>query len=825
MKKTLLLASAAITTLAMQAKTVTPAQALSEASQFCQARVEKGVMRAPKLNTNMKIAYTNPDGGYYVVNRGNGAGYVIVAGDDCSPMILGYSNSGNFDYNAIPANKKAWLDAYAKQVAASAKAGITYKAESANDHAKIATLLKTDWGQDAPYSDICPNQSLDSTSNLHCPTGCVATAMAQVLNYHQWPVQAKGTGSAVYAEYSAYGTKTKTVNLPTIDMSGDTFAWDKMLNKYASNANTDSSGTAEQRAAVALLMRDCGYSVGMEYANGSSGIGSGPVPNAMIQNFGYDKGVHLVRRGWVDDVEWDSLVYSQLAAYGPVLYLGVTEKGEGHAFVCDGYNGEGYYHFNWGWDGNSNDYFLLSALNPKIQGTGGSEERLAFDYGQEIVAGVQKPQEGSNYTYVLANYNSMYPHPNNSKLISCTVMNYGTDTFNGELGLQVTNEATGESEFRSCDKVSIPVNSYVETVTDTLTLADGTYRLRIANKREGETKWTLNKVSAGDISSLLVTVKDGKKTYSSDVEFSYTDATLKNVSLVKSATSTFTATLETNGGTHTADLWYVIKDVTANDSAYASKTHTAVDFDIYNRKKVLDITMEAYAGYNLDHKYVVYLLDGNGLLANSDTLTVTNAPRFEVIDPLAITNLHNDSVLYEGETAKIHIKMKNVNNTVVDDDAIGGFMVNGKAQSDDGSEYTAINEWIVLASHSDGFAKFEGDTITLDGELPELSIYTDFYSDIKITMSYGINKGFTYDNYVLLPASQATVHFKVEQRSTGVDGVESKATVAKSEVYNLQGMLVTTCNGKANVKALPSGAYVVRSIMSDGTVKATKVIR
>ena len=209
--------------------------------------------------------------------------------------------------------------------------------------------------------------------------------MSQVVNYHKWPRKAEGKGYAMDHYQTPY----------EIDMSSDYFDWGNMIDVYSNEKNEVIAGNETQWDAVSLLMRDMGYSVYMHYAPSSSGAPSIPIPYALVTNFGYDKGTHLEYRDWYTDEQWDSLVYDNLAKYGPMTYSGVTEKEEGHEFVCDGYRGEGYYHFNWGWNGLSDGYFLLSALNPEVHGTGGSTRTLAFNYIHDIVVGICMPREDS----------------------------------------------------------------------------------------------------------------------------------------------------------------------------------------------------------------------------------------------------------------------------------------------------------------------------------------------------------------------------------------------------------------------------------------------
>ena len=344
MKRILLFAASALAAVTIQAKVVTTQQAQSLAKQFRQTQAARSGIASTLAETDMKLAYAPQGSEYYVFNGAGNTGYVIVSGDDCAPAILGYGNTGSFDISNIPPAMKAWLDIYAKQVAASAKSGIKYTASTTTDHEKIEPLITTKWYQFSPYNDLCPS---DKTQSERAPTGCVATAMAQVANYHKWPERAKGIGKATFNQSPVER-----------DMNSDVFDWNNMLDEYAEDTGNDS-----QRAAVALLMVDMGYSVGMNYSVQGSGVDDLYVPGALIDHFDYDKATHIEYKDWYTELEWDNIIYNELANKRPIVMGGDKAEG-GHEFVCDGYAGGGYYHFNWGWGGECDDNFLLSALNP-----------------------------------------------------------------------------------------------------------------------------------------------------------------------------------------------------------------------------------------------------------------------------------------------------------------------------------------------------------------------------------------------------------------------------------------------------------------------------
>lgn len=333
----------------------------------------------------------------YVFNSSDGNAFVIAGGDDRLRPVLAVSDEGAFDPDNIPPQLKWWLGEYARQAEyflsqeASgnvAENGYTILApdgtllsqpalrpvplRSAGLRKAISPMIATRWDQGSPYYNQCP-----TANGSRCYTGCVATAMAQVMKFHQWPV--KGTGSHSYTT-STYGLSV------SFDFGATTFDWANMLDTYRSTSS------ATSRTAVATLMKACGVSVDMDYTPDGSGTQSGYVPGALKKYFGYgDKTAYYTRGGLSRDT-WDELVYGWLAAGYPILYSGYGDGG-GHEFVCDGYSTDGLFHFNWGWSGTSDGYYSLEALNPDALGAGGGTGG-GFNYGQDICIPVRPDQEG-----------------------------------------------------------------------------------------------------------------------------------------------------------------------------------------------------------------------------------------------------------------------------------------------------------------------------------------------------------------------------------------------------------------------------------------------
>ena len=365
--------------LTMSAEALTEAKASQVAKQFFTQngrRLAPGQHQTAQFTLVASAGRTADVNDYYVFNRDTNGGYVIVAGDDLAVPVLGYSDSGAFDVNNIPANMQWWLEQYQQE--------LEYLRQHPGEARQMAPLtnsvqplVTTYWNQSAPYNNMCPTYT-SSGKTSRAVTGCVATAMAQIMNYHEWPV--RGTGSHSYT-CNVGGVTRKTLS---VDFSQSTYQWDKMLDIYGSNSPSDCND------AVAKLMSDVGISVDMDYGS-SSGALSEDVPDALKYYFGYDEGISIMYRDYLGIEVWESMLRAELDAARPIYYSGATSSG-GHAFVFDGYDTDGYFHINWGWGGMSNGYFVVSMLNPREQGIGSFAG--GYNSRQAAVIGIQPAVSG-----------------------------------------------------------------------------------------------------------------------------------------------------------------------------------------------------------------------------------------------------------------------------------------------------------------------------------------------------------------------------------------------------------------------------------------------
>jgi len=432
---------------------------------------------------------------YYVFNTSNG--FVIVSGDDNVFPILGYSEEGNFQPNNIPSQVAKWLEGYKSQIQYVIDKGILatneiksawYKEQNDTDIIRssivskaVLPILKTKWDQSPYYNDLCP---FDKTANERTVSGCVATAMAQILKFWNYPAQ--GTGFHSYND-KKYGTLSA-------NFGSTTYQWNSMPNVIS---NTNNS--------VATLMYHCGVSVNMSYGVAATG-GSGayvvatqsPVTNcaeyALKTYFGFKNSLLGKVRANYSDTQWKSLMKSELDAGRPVLYAGFGSGG-GHCFVTDGYDNNDYFHFNWGWSGYYDGYFTINALNPGGTGTGGGTG--GFNSGHQAVIGIEPPTD--TQTYDLKLNANVVPTTNPISYgqfftVQTSIWNNGKSSFFGDIGAAVFDSNLNLIEFLET-KTGITLNENFAinesfSTNGLLSMLPGTYYVSIFCKPTGG-DWTI----------------------------------------------------------------------------------------------------------------------------------------------------------------------------------------------------------------------------------------------------------------------------------------------------------------------------------------------
>ena len=387
--------------LSIEARTVQEASAI--ASSFIQLRGEsvpakriRQASQATTVSVPVELAYTQLQTdsitpAVYVFNSEN-QGFVLVSAEDHARAILGYSDEGYFDENDIPDNMLFWLQMYADEMAQeitnhqamrlvaaqhnSTRLEAMKRKQSADTYPTISPILgNTVWGQDTPFNNYCPSYNGQRTV-----TGCVATALSQIMYVHKHPTRGKGSHS--------YTTTTKQLSV-SANFGNTTYDWANMIPNYKN------SYTTTQANAVATLMYHVGVAADMDYTVEGSGTTSNVALAAITEYFDYDKAINILPKDYMKEENILQTIATDLQTGRPVYLSGATINQEGHAFVCDGMRSDGYLHINWGWNGTANGYFTLSALNPEHQGTGGSTSDLAFT--ERVVAYTNiKPNAGGD---------------------------------------------------------------------------------------------------------------------------------------------------------------------------------------------------------------------------------------------------------------------------------------------------------------------------------------------------------------------------------------------------------------------------------------------
>lgn len=358
-----------------QAKAIAQRQAAMLGIEM-DAEVTASAKAAPRMSVSSAVSPSATC--YYVFANGEDKGFTIVSGDDRMPEVVGYSAQGTYDPDHLPANYVGFMKAYQETVEALLKGdaqvsgGLAevrqWRAERAGTAAVAPLLDGIKWDQREPYNNMCPLYEGTNRS----VTGCVATAMAQVMMYYQYPKELKTT-------IKAYTAKSYGIQIPEIS-SGATYDWDNMLPDYSK-----SDYNSAQADAVAKLMYHCGAAVKMDYGPLSR---ANVTPTILATYFGYDADLmqDLTRTVFTLQ-QWMTLIDNELKAKRPILYSGQASD-EGHEFVCDGSDGKGLYHINWGWGGYQDGYFDLTILQPTKGGAGSGSAVDGYNRNCSMIIGI-----------------------------------------------------------------------------------------------------------------------------------------------------------------------------------------------------------------------------------------------------------------------------------------------------------------------------------------------------------------------------------------------------------------------------------------------------
>lgn len=483
MKKLFLLAIALMALQFLQARERTQDEMMKAALTTLQSAQPAGKNPAPS-SSRLHVLRQDPT----LTVMGNDAlGFAVLSRDDAYPAVIGYS-AGAFDIE-----KNLGLQWFLTTAGEAMSQSRHHEpvVPAGDFKPTVAPLVQTLWNQETPYNDQCPTL----TGGNPYPTGCVATALSQIMYYWKYPVHGSGKATLSVTAEGAGG-------IISVDFGAATYDWENMLLDYESNQYDDA-----QAKAVSTLMLHCGVAVGMNYNPTGSGAYSHEARYGMIHYFNYNPGINLMMRNYYSTAEWMKLIYTELNAGRPVYYTGVDPNAGGHAFVCDGYDANGYVHINWGWGPQGgNGYFDVALLNP----TG-----YSFSNSQNMLVGIA-PTQVMDYASHVVGENGLTVSRINKALLNVnggSMYNLTGEAFTGEIALLMDlGDSLQVLKSIAADNVANYYN--VGTLSGMVRLQiadlkDGTYRLFVGAKSVKDKAWQLVRRGEGQTNSYWLVVSNG----------------------------------------------------------------------------------------------------------------------------------------------------------------------------------------------------------------------------------------------------------------------------------------------------------------------------
>lgn len=395
-------------------------------------------------------------------NVGENAGFVIMDNSGAKPEVIAYSERGNLDANNLPESFVDFIKSYSTGCYAGAAA----------EREAVAPLIKSTWGQDDPYNIRC----MELVEGMYS-AGCTPVALSQIMYYYKYP-----ESGLLSARYKSGG------NTVDYDLRQIRFDWDNMLSNYVG------SESGQARNAVAELMFCVGLTLPMGHSVLPWDVRLLPYSEtaSLREYFGYSRNIKHIEHKYYDDEAWDNIIYYELSQARPV-YFASNSNIMGHSYICDGYE-DGYFHFNWGWNGYLDGYYRLPMLQPKDE-TGGD---IHYKYNTSAVIGIvpegmpanPNPYSTEDFT-VGAVSDFEYDRTSESLKLSCE--RGDIKDFTGFVALKVCSK--GKDNARYFGEQSLVIGNNHQTSfsikTDVITaLGDGEYIVTPVWRTGTSNTWT-----------------------------------------------------------------------------------------------------------------------------------------------------------------------------------------------------------------------------------------------------------------------------------------------------------------------------------------------
>lgn len=488
------------TCLTASAKQRTEQELQQEALSFLYGKTSKA---KGAIKRNQTITATHKFS-QLTIYDGNTGKSVILSNDDVFEPILGYTDA-TITEDMAPAFVW-WVNNVNTAMEKILKNGGVYQKAYKDSKYKeeVPALMTTSWSQEEPYSNECPTYTKNSRT-YHYVTGCVATAMAQIMNYHKYPEKGKG-----YNRWTYYPNGSNNPGTTARVTFNSTYDWNNMIDSYKKGY------TDEQAKAVAILMRDCGGAVSMQYSESGSGAYTQDACLALRDKFRYHAACKMYSRDYYPKDMWMDLIYKELNDECPILFGAATTSYAGHEFVLDGYDKDGLVHVNWGWNGTNNGFFDVSLLNSR-EGD--------FTEQQEIVIIRQPDDERYQETYhSMWGLDTSMNASINAKVLSLgnlILYNIDVESFTGNIQLIAENVNDANQKYELIQSEQINDISYgagvkVNIKADVSKLPDGNYRVYLATRsndsKKPETEWQPIYSSEDIVSTITLSVSNGTYT-------------------------------------------------------------------------------------------------------------------------------------------------------------------------------------------------------------------------------------------------------------------------------------------------------------------------
>lgn len=729
---------------------------------------------------------------FYIFNVGEDQGYIIAAADDRAPAVLGYSDQGSFDPEDIPVNMQAWLEEYNNQMEYLNRHPEAAAPQNTVSGETISPLLgNIEWNQRNPYNSQCP---LDG--DKRSLTGCVATAMAQIMFYWSWPNQTA-------ADIPAYVTKNKGFSLSAIS-AGTPIDWANMLPKYTGNETTD------QIDAVANLMLMCGTAVQMNYSNSSSSAYSKDVSKVWKLYFDFDAATTYQKRADYRLAAWSQKVYDELAAQRPVLYSG-SSSGGSHAFVIDGYGGNGYFHVNWGWGGSSNDYFLLSILDPHDNsGAGASSSTDGYSYDQQAVFGAQ-PNTGVTFTAVpvLSSDKAVLPYGNKSTRFSSlenfsfqvafSYWNYMDNTYDFDYNVALYDDNDNYLGIVSSTKSYDGLQSGTGFSNSQFTvhfgkgLNSGTYKLKPVSREKGTSQWQLN--NGSETTFITATINSNTITLTEPL-FGLTGSFETKGKSEVGSPLTLTATI-TNQGTLYNGQIFLLADGNTKDNLVAGRHFDIdagqtkeVDFTYTPNatgEKSFSLCTRVYNSITKEYDYTPFIA-GTITISDASTYTLSMKPKTKN------AVYENGQNVVKENKAIVSIDVMNTGNADYDNDVI--VKLYKKFDDKNGNLVSTRKKAIQLTAGASKNIEMEFDNLENEGKYFYYVLYLSEGKEVK---------GYQYSPTFVVQIESG------DDPVTLVDGTLNCSSSGETEIVGIYDV-----SGR-HLNSLQRGTNIIR--MSNGQTK------